>query len=162
MSGSYFPSAGEVKHEWWLADAEGQVLGRLASSIASILRGKTKPTYTPFLDTGDFVVVVNAAKVRLTGKKIEQKMYYRYSGYPGGMKSINAADRLEKDPAGLVRDAIVGMLPHNRLGRQLARKLKVCVGADHPHEAQRPKPLALNEAGAPIVATTAATTGDAR
>lgn len=165
MSSTYFPCEGEIKQEWWLADADGRVLGRLATTVAAILRGKTKPIYTPFLDTGDFVVVVNAAKIRLTGKKLEQKIYYHHSGYPGGIKSITAGDRLEKDPAGMVRDAIVGMLPHNRLGRQMARKLKVCAGPEHPHAAQRPRPLTLNERGAPITAAAPAAadaTGDAR
>ena len=147
MNRTYFPGEGEIEHAWWVADARGQVLGRLASVVADTLRGKTKPTFTPFLDTGDFVVVINAERVRLTGKKAEQKIYYRYSGYPGGMKSTTAADRLHKEPAALVRDAVEGMLPHNRLGRRLIRKLKVYAGADHPHAAQQPKPLPLSRAG---------------
>ena len=153
MTGTYFPREGEIERQWWLADAKGQVLGRFATAVAHILRGKTKPIFTPFLDTGDFVVVVNAGKVRLTGRKVEQKTYYRYSGYPGGMKSITAAERLEKDPAGLVRDAVEGMPPHNRLGRQLIRKLKVYPGQEHPHGAQQPRPLSMAATGASAGAT---------
>jgi large subunit ribosomal protein L13 len=140
---TYFPREGEISREWWVADADGEVLGRLASAVADRLRGKTKPVYTPFLDTGDFVVVVNAEKVVLTGDKPQQKSYFRYSGYPGGMKSATAAERLAKEPAELVRDAVAGMLPHNRLGRSLIGKLKVYAGPDHPHAAQQPKPMTI-------------------
>ncbi|MFQ5719983.1 MAG: 50S ribosomal protein L13 [Acidobacteriota bacterium] len=157
-TGTYFPSAGAIERGWWVANAEDQVLGRLATAVAAVLRGKNKPTFTPFLDTGDFVVVVNADKIRLTGRKTEKKIYYRYSGYPGGMKSATAAERMEKDPTGLVRDAIVGMLPHNRLGRQLARKLKIYAGPDHPHGAQQPRPLAVT--GGPATPARADSTGE--
>ena len=140
---TYFPRADEITRDWWIADAEGEVLGRLATAVAARLRGKTKPTFTPFLDVGDFVVIVNAEKIVLTGNKIEQKIYYRYSGYPGGMKSATAAERLVKDPDQMVRDAVAGMLPHNSLGRKLIGKLKVYAGSEHPHSAQQPKPMAI-------------------
>jgi large subunit ribosomal protein L13 len=140
---TYFPREGEIQKGWWVADADGEVLGRLATAVADRLRGKTKPEFTPFLDTGDFVVVVNAEKVVLTGNKADQKTYYRYSGYPGGMKSATATERLAKDPAELVRDAVAGMLPHNRLGRSLIGKLKVYAGPEHPHAAQQPKPMPI-------------------
>lgn len=140
---TYFPRQGEITRGWWIADAEGEVLGRLATAVAARLRGKTKPTYTPFLDVGDFVVIINAEKIVLTGNKMDQKIYYRYSGYPGGMKSATAAERLVKDPDQMVKDAVAGMLPHNRLGRKLIGKLKVYAGADHPHAAQRPQPMAI-------------------
>ena len=129
-----------------MADADGVVLGRLATVVAACLRGKTKPIFTPFLDVGDFVVVVNAQRVLLTGRKADQKNYYRHSGYPGGIKKLTAAERLEKHPAEMIRDAVVGMLPHNPLGRRLVRKLKVYAGADHPHAAQGPKPLPIRGA----------------
>ena len=140
---TYFPRAGEITRDWWIADAEGEVLGRLATAVADRLRGKTKPTFTPFLDVGDFVVIVNAEKIVLTGNKIDQKIYYRYSGYPGGMKSATAAERLVKDPDQMVRDAVAGMLPHNSLGRKLIGKLKVYAGSEHPHSAQQPKPMTI-------------------
>ena len=140
---TYFPREGEITRGWWIADAEGEVLGRLATAVADRLRGKTKATYTPFLDVGDFVVIVNAEKIVLTGNKIDQKIYYRYSGYPGGMKSATAAERLIKEPDQMVRDAVAGMLPHNSLGRKLIGKLKVYAGSDHPHAAQQPKPMAI-------------------
>lgn len=140
---TYFPRIGEITREWWIADAEGEVLGRLATAVADRLRGKAKPTFTPFMDVGDFVVVVNAEKVALTGNKLEQKFYYRYSGYPGGMKSRSAAQRLEKEPAQMFRDAVAGMLPHNKLGRKLIGKLKVYAGPEHPHAAQKPQPMSV-------------------
>ena len=140
---TYFPRAGEITRGWWIADADGEILGRLATAVADRLRGKPKPTFTPFLDVGDFVVVVNAEKVALSGKKMEEKIYYRYSGYPGGMKSATAAQRLVKEPAQMVRDAVAGMLPHNRLGRKLIGKLKVYSGAEHPHQAQQPRPMSV-------------------
>jgi len=126
---------------WFVADADGQVLGRLATRIASALRGKNNPAFTPHVDCGDFVVVVNAAKVRLTGQKADKKIYYRHSGYPGGISSRTAGQLLESDPEQLIQKAVVGMLPKNRLGRQLAVKLKVYAGSDHPHKAQKPEPL---------------------
>jgi len=140
---TYFPRRGEITRGWWIADAEGEILGRLATAVADRLRGKTKPTFTPFLDVGDFVVVVNAEKVALTGNKLEQKIYYRYSGYPGGIKSATAAQRLVKDPAQMLRDAVAGMLPHTKLGRKLIGKLKVYAGPEHPHEAQQPRPMSI-------------------
>ena len=126
---------------WYVADAEGQVLGRLASRIASALRGKTKPSFSPHVDTGDFVIVVNAAKIRLTGRKLEGKVYIRHTEYPGGIRRATAGEVLAKRPARLVREAVEGMLPKNRLGRHLATKLKIYAGPDHPHQAQRPVPL---------------------
>jgi large subunit ribosomal protein L13 len=140
-----FAKKGEAERKWLLVDAEGQVLGRLASQIAARLRGKHKPVFTPHVDTGDFVVVVNADKVRFTGRKLDQKVYYRHSNYPGGLKSETLKERLEKKPEEVVRDAVWGMLPKNRLGRTLIKKLKVYSGAEHPHEAQKPEPLGTKE-----------------
>ena len=133
----------ELEHQWYLVNAEGKVLGRLATKLADLLRGKTKPTYTPHLDTGDFVVVVNAGKVALTGKKIKDKMYYHYTGYPGGIKEISAEKLLAKKPTEMIRIAVKGMLPKNSLGRQMLRKLKVYAGPNHPHEAQKPITLEI-------------------
>jgi large subunit ribosomal protein L13 len=133
----------ELKYQWYLVNAEGKVLGRLASELAKILRGKHKPTFTPHLDTGDFVVVVNAEKVGLTGKKLKDKIYYRHTGYPGGIKEVSAEKLLAKKPTELIRRAVKGMLPKNSLGRQMLRKLKVYAGPDHPHKAQNPVPLEL-------------------
>jgi large subunit ribosomal protein L13 len=124
-----------------VVDAQGKVLGRLASRIAMVLRGKTKPTFTPHLDTGDFVVVVNAAQVQLTGRKLDNKMYYRHSGYMGGLKEISARHLLAKKPEEVLRHAVRGMLPKNSLGRHLLKKLKVYAGGEHPHQAQQPAPL---------------------
>jgi large subunit ribosomal protein L13 len=133
----------DAQRDWYLVDAQNKVLGRLASELAKILRGKNKPTYTPHADTGDFVVVVNAEKVSLTGNKWKQKVYYRHSGYPGGIKSI-AADALKaKRPEDLIRFAVKGMLPKNRLGRKLFKKLKVYAGSEHPHQAQQPKRIEI-------------------
>jgi len=129
--------------KWWLVDADGAVLGRLASKVASRLRGKHNPLYTPHADTGDWVVVVNAEKVVLTGKKMDKKIYYRHSGYIGGLKSINAIKLMEKRPEDLIRHAVKGMLPKNRLGRKIFKKLKVYSGNQHPHEAQQPEILHL-------------------
>jgi large subunit ribosomal protein L13 len=130
-----------VEHAWFVIDAEGEILGRLATRIATALRGKHKPTFQPHVDTGDFVVVVNAGKVKLTGRKLEQKEYYRYSGYPGGLKVRTAGDVLVEDPTRVITQAVKGMLPKNRLARQVIRKLKVYASADHPHAAQQPKPF---------------------
>jgi large subunit ribosomal protein L13 len=124
-------------------DAEGRIVGRIATQIANILRGKHKPTFTPHVDGGDFVVVVNAAKVRLSGRKLEDKIYYRHSGYPGGVRQTTAGRVLRQRPERVLRSAVVGMLPKNRLGRRLATKLKIYRGADHPHAAQQPERLAL-------------------
>lgn len=126
---------------WFIADADGQVLGRLASRVAMVLRGKEKPSFTPHADAGDFVVIVNAEKIRLTGKKLTDKVYRRHSEYPGGLRSATAAEVLAKQPTRLIHEAVEGMLPKNRLGRQLATKLKVYAGSDHPHRAQKPEPL---------------------
>ncbi len=135
------PRVGAAK--WHVLDADGQILGRLASHAAVLLRGKHKPEFTPHVDTGDGVIVINAAKVRVTGLKLEQKMYSRYSGYPGGLTKEPLAHLLERDPAAVIKHAVVGMLPKNRLGRQIAKKLKVYPGTEHPHAAQQPAPLAM-------------------
>ncbi len=140
---SYVPKPGEIEREWWLVDASNRVLGRFATQVASLLRGKHKPMFTPHLDTGDFVVVVNAGRIRLTGRKVDDKQYFRNSGRPGGLKVETARERLEKYPERVIRAAVWGMLPKNRLGRKLLRKLKVYGGAEHPHEAQQPKPYSL-------------------
>jgi large subunit ribosomal protein L13 len=135
---------GEIAREWHVVDAEGQTLGRLATRIADTLRGKDKPQYTPHVDTGDFVVVVNAEKIAVTGNKLEEKMYHRHSGYPGGLKSRPLRDELERRPTEVIRKAVKGMLPRNRLGRAQIRKLKIYAGPEHPHEAQAPQELKLN------------------
>ena len=132
--------AEEAERNWVLIDADGKILGKVAVEIASILRGKKKPVYTPHMDAGDFVVVVNAEKVALTGNKWSQKTYYHHSGYPGGIKGITAEKLLEKKPEEIIRKAVWGMLPKNRLGRKLIKKLKVYAGSEHPHEAQTPEP----------------------
>lgn len=133
---TYSLKAKEVERRWHVVDAEGRTLGRLASEVAQLLRGKYRPTYTPHMDNGDFVIVVNAAKVKVTGKKIEQKIYYRHSGYPGGLKETPLGRMMEKHPDRVVQLAVKGMLPHNRLSRTILRHLKVYGGAEHPHEAQ--------------------------
>ena len=135
------PAEARVARKWWVIDAEGKPLGRLASRIATILRGKNKPTYTPHVDTGDFVIVVNAKKVLLTGRKLEQKMYVRHSGAPGGFRAESYEHVLERKPELPVQKAVKGMLPKNILGRELLTKLKVYAGPDHPHAAQLPQPL---------------------
>jgi len=134
----------EAARNWYVIDASGIVLGRLATNIATILRGKNKPTFTPHVDTGDFVIVVNADKIRLTGRKWQQKIYYRHSGYPGGLKSITAMKVNEKKPDFLIKHAVRGMLPKNKLGRQQIKKLKVYAGPHHRHEAQCPKSLSIS------------------
>ena len=133
--------AARAERRWYVADAEGQVLGRLATRIATVLRGKHKPSFSPHLDAGDFVIVINAKGVRLTGHKLADKTYVRHSGYPGGIKRASAQEVLAKKPTRMIREAVEGMLPKNRLGRRLATKLKVYAGPDHPHRAQRPVPL---------------------
>ncbi len=143
-----FAKAREIEREWYVVDAEGQVLGRLASRIAQVLRGKHKPAFTPFLDTGDHIIVVNAEKVVLTGKKEGQKLYFRHSGYPGGLKRKSAENVRAKHPERLIEEAVRGMLPKNRLGRAQFRKLKVYAGPDHPHQAQQPRPMEPAEATA--------------
>jgi large subunit ribosomal protein L13 len=139
------PSAEEAKaaRRWYVADATDQVLGRLATRVASTLRGKHRPTFAPHVDAGDFVIVVNAGSIRLTGKKLTDKRYHRHTGYPGGLRSLTAEEMLAKHPDRLVRQAVEGMLPKNRLGRQLATKLKIYVGPEHPHGAQQPQQLEL-------------------
>ena len=136
---TYMAKAADVDPSWWLVDADNQVLGRLASDIAVVLMGKHQPSYTPHVDTGDFVVVVNAEKVKLTGRKWEQKTYTWYTGYPG-QKSETAEKRLERRPDRIIRDAVRRMLPKNKLGRQMLSKLKIYTGAEHPHQAQNPQP----------------------
>lgn len=138
-----FAKKGEFDRKWYVIDAEGKVLGRLASKVASYLRGKTKPVFTPNVDTGDFVIVVNAEKIRLTGRKLDEKIYYHHTGYPGGLKAETAKERLNKNPEKLIMDAVKGMLPKNRLGRAMLRKLKVYKGSEHPHSAQKPETLTI-------------------
>jgi large subunit ribosomal protein L13 len=138
---TYSAKPKEVEQRWYLVDAEGQTLGRLATRIADTLRGKRKPEYTPHVDTGDFVVVVNAEKISVTGKKREDKIYYRHSGYPGGLRERTLADELERRPTEVLRKAVKGMLPRNRLARRQLTKLKIYAGPEHPHEAQNPAPM---------------------
>ena len=140
---TYTARAEDIEQEWFLVNAEGKTLGRLASEIAQVLRGKHKPIYTPHLDCGDFVIVVNAEKVQVTGRKLDQKMYYRHTGYPGGIKSISLRNQLQKHPKRVLEAAVRGMLPKNRLGRKMFKKLKVYAGNSHPHQAQQPKVLEL-------------------
>ena len=142
---TYTPKAGEVTREWFVIDATDIVLGRLASHAAQLLRGKNKPTFAPHVDTGDFVIIINADKVALTGQKLEQKRVYRHSGYPGGLRSQNYAEFLEKRPDRVIEKAVRGMLPKNSLGREQLKKLKVYAGAEHPHQAQQPKPYTLDQ-----------------
>ncbi len=143
MHKTYMAKPGEVTREWYVVDASGKTLGRLATEIARILRGKHKPQYTPHVDVGDFVIVINAEKIAVTGRKLDQKRYYRHSGYPGGLHSITLRRMLEKHPERVIRLAVKGMLPKNRLGRRMLKKLKVYAGPEHPHQAQQPKPLDL-------------------
>lgn len=138
---TYIPKANEITREWVLVDANGQYLGRLASEIARVILGKHKPNFTPGVDTGDFVIVVNAERVRVTGNKMEAKMYYRHSGYPGGLKVVTLRQLLATHPDRVLRHAVWGMLPHNKVGRELIKKLKIYSGPHHPHAAQNPKPL---------------------
>jgi large subunit ribosomal protein L13 len=138
---TYFPKEGEIARKWFVVDASGQTLGRLATRVASILAGKESPRYTPFIDVGDHVVVVNADKVRLTGMKAESKVYRRYTGYPGGLRSEDFRKRFARRPEDVVQDAITGMLPKTKMGRAMAKKLKVYRGDKHPHQAQQPQML---------------------
>ena len=142
---TYSPKAAELTHAWHVIDAEDVVLGRLATQVATLLRGKHKPTYAPHMDTGDFVVIVNAEKVALTGNKRDQAFVYRHSGFPGGLRKRSFGEMLEKQPERLLEKTIKGMLPHNRLGRAMASKLKVYAGPNHPHQAQQPQPFELND-----------------
>lgn len=141
---TYSPKTGEVERSWWIVDATDLPLGRLASEIAQILRGKTKPTYAPHLDMGDFVVVVNAEKVAVTSGKSQSKIYYRHSGYPGGIKAETFESLRERRPEAIIERAVRGMLPKNKLGRQMGKKLKVYAGSEHEHSAQKPQPLELD------------------
>ena len=140
---TYTTKPEDINREWYVVDATGLTLGRLASKISTILRGKHKPIFSPHMDCGDFVIVVNAEKVRVTGSKLDQKMYYRHSGYPGGLKTISLRDQLNQHPDRVIRLAVRGMLPKNRLGRQMIKKLKVYREPTHPHQAQQPKPLSM-------------------
>jgi large subunit ribosomal protein L13 len=143
---TYYPKASEIERKWFVVDANGENLGRLATRIAAVLLGKHKPTFTPGVEMGDYVVVVNAERVTVTGtktvSKLDTKVYYRHSGYPGGLKSVTLRDQLKKHPDRVVRTAVWGMLPHNRMGRSLLKRLKVYAGPDHPHGMQKPEPLA--------------------
>ncbi len=140
---TYNAKPGEIARDWYVVDATGQTLGRLATRIAETLRGKGKPQYTPHVDTGDFVVVVNAEKIAVTGNKLDQKRYYRHSGYPGGIRSRTLREQLDRRPTEVLRSAVKGMLPKNKLAARQITKLKIYVGPDHPHEAQAPKELPL-------------------
>ncbi len=139
MMKTQFAKKDEIERKWYVFDAKDKVLGRLATKVATYLRGKNKPVFTPNVDTGDFVVVVNAEKIRLTGKKMTDKVYYSHSGYIGGIKAVTAKDRLNSKPEEVIKDAVWGMLPKNRLGRAMLKKLKVYKGSDHPHAAQKPE-----------------------
>jgi large subunit ribosomal protein L13 len=143
MQKTWNAKPGDVTREWYVVDAEGQTLGRLATRIADTLRGKDKPEYTPHIDTGDFVVVVNAEKIGVTGKKLDEKLYRRHSGYPGGLKERPLREELKRRPTEVLRKAVKGMMPRNRLARVQLTKLKIYAGPEHPHEAQAPKPLPL-------------------
>ncbi len=138
---TYSAKTGEIERDWYVVDAEGKTLGRLATQIADRLRGKGKPQFTPHVDTGDFVVVVNAEKIAVTGKKLDEKLYYRHSGNPGGLRVRPLREQLERRPTEVLRKAVKGMLPRNRLGRRQLAKLKIYAGPDHPHAAQQPKPF---------------------
>lgn len=140
---TYSTKPADIEREWHVVDAKGRTLGRLATGIARVLRGKHKPYYAPNLDTGDYVIVINAGQVRVTGRKLDQKVYYRHSGYPGGLKEITLRRQLEKHPTRVIRAAVRGMLPHNRLGRKMIKKLKIYADEDHPHAAQQPKVLEI-------------------
>jgi len=140
---TYVTKKEDVQREWYVVDATGQTLGRLATEVARILRGKHKPIYSPSVDTGDYVIIINAEKIHVTGRKLDQKIYYRYSGYPGGLKEIVLRNLLQKHHTRVIEHAVRGMLPRSRLGRRMFKKLKVYAGPDHPHAAQQPKPLEL-------------------
>ncbi|HEY4464636.1 MAG TPA: 50S ribosomal protein L13 [Streptosporangiaceae bacterium] len=142
---TFSPKGNDITRQWHVVDASGVVLGRLASQVAVLLRGKHKPIFAPHVDTGDFVIIINADKVELSGNKLERKMAYRHSGYPGGLRSIRYADLMEKHPERAVEKAVRGMLPKNSLGRQTLRKLKVYAGPDHPHQAQQPVPFEITQ-----------------
>ena len=147
---SFMPRGGEVEKKWHVVDADGQVLGRLATRVARLLTGKEKPIYAPFLDTGDHVIVINAGKVRLTGKKATDKVYRRHSGYPGGLKAVAAGDLLASRPERVVEEAVYGMLPKSKLGKAMRKKLRVYRGGEHPHQAQKPAALDLGARGGAV------------
>jgi large subunit ribosomal protein L13 len=147
MMKTYTAKPGEIERQWYLVDAEGQTLGRLATRIADTLRGKGKPVYTPHVDTGDFVVVVNAEKITVTGSKLDSKLYYRHSGYPGGLRQRTLREQLNRRPTEVIRLAVKGMLPKNKLASAQIRKLKIYAGPEHPHAAQAPQPLELSGVG---------------
>jgi large subunit ribosomal protein L13 len=136
---TFVPKRNEIERKWWLIDADGKILGRLATEISILLQGKRNPEFVKFMDSGDFVVVINAEKVKVTGKKLEQKKYYSHSGYPGGIRERTLKELLEKNPEDVLRKAVRGMIPKNKLGRDIFKKLKVYTGPDHPHEAQKPQ-----------------------
>jgi large subunit ribosomal protein L13 len=140
---TFTPRAGDIERQWFVVDAEGKTLGRLASQIAHVLRGKHKPTYSPHMDLGDHIVVINAEKIRVTGRKAEQKVYYRHTGYPGGLRTTTYEDMLGKHPERILRIAVKGMLPNNILGRQMFKKLRVYAGPEHEHAAQQPQALSF-------------------
>jgi len=144
MRKTYSAKKKDITRQWHVIDAEDVVLGRLASKVAQLLKGKHKPIYTPHIDTGDHVIIVNAEKIKMTGKKVEQKVYWRHSGYPGGIKGTTAATVMKDRPEKIIRHAVAGMLPKNTIGRLMIKKLKVYAGPDHPHTAQQPKPLETN------------------
>ncbi len=143
MEKTFVTKEQDVQREWFVVDAAGQTLGRLSTRVAQILRGKHKPMYSPSIDAGDYVVVVNAERIHVTGRKLDQKIYYRHSRYPGGLKEITLRNQLQKHPTRVIEHAVRGMLPKNRLGRRMIKKLKVYAGPDHPHEAQLPQSLEL-------------------
>lgn len=145
MFRTYYPKSSDIESQWLLVDADGQTLGRLASRISATLLGKGKPTVTPGVDTGDFVIVINAAKIKVTGERLDQKIYYRHSGYPGGLKATPLREQLKRAPEKVIRSAVWGMLPHNRLGRRLLKKMRVYSGPDHPHRPQRPVRLEMSD-----------------
>ena len=140
---TYIPKLNEINQKWLVVDADGQILGRLASEVASILRGKNKPIFTPHMDVGDYVIIINAGKIRVTGKKAKTKKYYRHTGYPGGLRSDNYSDLIKSNPARILEKAIWGMLPHNKLGKKIYKKLKIYAGNEHPHEAQKPERIEI-------------------
>lgn len=143
MNRTYVTKREDIERDWYVVDASGQTLGRLASEVAQIIRGKHKPTFSPAVDVGDYVIVVNAEKVHVTGQKLDQKMYYRHSGYPSGLKELSLGRMLEEHPTRVIQFAVKGMLPKNKLGRKMVKKLKVYAGPDHPHQAQQPEALEL-------------------
>lgn len=140
---SYIPGGDEIRSQWHVVDGAGQVLGRLASRVARLITGKHRPTYTPFLNTGDHVIVVNAAKIKLTGRKLAEKVYHHHTGFPGGLRSVAAGDLMARNPESVVREAVFGMLPKTKLGRAMRKRLRVYRGPQHPHQAQQPKTFAL-------------------